>query len=66
LLLARNLALALIATGVLVTGASFPLFRWARLPGDGEVVPALLAAAGLGLAAWLARMAASAIRGQPG
>jgi hypothetical protein len=65
-LLARNLALALLAAAVLATGAGFPLLRWARLPVGGEVVPVLLAVAGLGLAVWLARIAATALGRQPG
>jgi hypothetical protein len=65
-LLARNVALALLAAGVLMTGASFPLLEWARRPGMGELLPAGLAIAGLGLAAWLARMATTTFRRQPG
>ena len=65
-LLGRNLALGLLAAGVLVTGASFPLLEWARSPGTGELLPAALAMAGLGLAAWLARMATVTLRRQPG
>jgi hypothetical protein len=65
-LLARNLALALLAAGVLVTGASFPLLEWARSPGRGEVLPAALVVAALALALWLARMATATLRRQPG
>ncbi|MGH2681843.1 MAG: MauE/DoxX family redox-associated membrane protein [Actinomycetota bacterium] len=66
LLLLRNLGLGAVATVVLATGSSFPLLRWARLPVGGELVAAALAAAGLALAAWLARTAATALRRQPG
>ena len=65
-LLGRNLALALLAAGVLVTGASFPLLRWTRSPGGGELLPAVLVVAGLVLAAWLGRMATVTLRRQPG
>jgi hypothetical protein len=61
-LLARNLGLGAVAAAVLVTGASFPLFEWIRLPRGGEVAAALLAAAGLVLAAWMARRAQAALR----
>jgi hypothetical protein len=66
LLLARNLGLVALATVVLATGSSFPLLRWARLPIGGEMVAAVLAAAGLALAAWLGHTAAAALRRQPG
>jgi hypothetical protein len=65
-LLARNFALAILPAGVLATAASFPLFQWARLPVGDEVVSVLLAAAGLGLAGWLTRIAATTLRRQPG
>jgi hypothetical protein len=65
-LLARNFALAILPAGVLATAASFPLFQWARLPVGDEVVSVLLAAAGLGLAGWLTRIAATTLRHQPG
>jgi hypothetical protein len=65
-LLGRNLALALLAAGVLVTGASFPLLQWTRSPGGGELLPAVLVVAGLVLAAWLGRMATVTLRRQPG
>jgi hypothetical protein len=66
ILLVRNLAIAVLAASVLATGASFPLAAWARLPGDGEVVPALLVGGGLPLGVWLARIASAALRHQPG
>jgi hypothetical protein len=66
IMLARNIGLVALAGVVLFTRASFPLFEWARLPGGEELVPAVLAAAGLGLAGGLARMLATALRRQPG
>jgi hypothetical protein len=65
-LLGRNVGPAILAAGVLVTRASFPLLQWARLPTGDEVVPVLLAAAGVGFAVWLARIASAALRRQPG
>jgi hypothetical protein len=66
ILLGRNVALAMLSAGVLLTGSAFPLLDWARSPGGGEVLPAALALAGLALAAWLGRMATAALRRQPG
>jgi hypothetical protein len=65
-LLARNLLLGLLATAVLVTGASLPLVHWARTPAAGELLPASLAVAGLSLALWLTRRAAATLRREPG
>jgi hypothetical protein len=61
-LLARNVALGALAATVLVSGASFPLLEWTRLPRGGEIVAALLAVAGLALAGWMARRAHTALR----
>jgi len=66
ILLGRNLALAMLSAGVLVTRSTFPLLDWTRSPGRGEVLPAALAIGGLALATWLARMATAALRRQPG
>lgn len=61
-LLIRNVALGTLAVWVVVTGASFPLLEWARLPRGGEIAAALLALAGLVLAGWMARRAQAALR----
>ncbi len=61
-LLARNAALVVLGALALAGGASEPGFRVVEAPEGGEVLAATLLAAGIALALWTAREAASLLR----
>ncbi|MBA2426140.1 MAG: hypothetical protein H0V60_03540 [Actinobacteria bacterium] len=62
-MLARNALLAVLAVPVVTAGADIDLLAAVSVPSGAEIVPAGLAVAGLGLAAWTLRRAAGYLTG---